>query len=410
MMREELFHRLWEHHAYNGESLKTTCGKQVQIETPGLLNHFDGPDFPKARLFIDGLSFFGSVELHIRCNDWYLHGHESDPNYNNVILHVVLHPDDAGPVRLQDGTTAPTLILFPHLHSNWQTTLFDLHQQNELSCAGFLSQISPKVIDFQLNQAADVYFSVKHTELMELFDTKLPPSEAFLKMFWVAWCDGLGIPNNREPMKELAQKAWNLFPSEVGREQALKSIHAAEIGPPLPDDDLFLQMKDVLTMLSGLKKTPFPNSLKPEQWNFKGGRPVNNPQNRINQAAELLWFLKSAGLGWFLKRTVFEAKQDIGIFSFAAGERGHVLNHVVLLPSMFIIGSMYHKFLLCEEAKTYWKSGKQPVPKQAISPFLQAGGRNEQFGMHPGTLPQFRYYCKKNKCESCFIFKNILRG
>lgn len=45
----------------------------------------------------------GDVEFHIRCSDWYAHQHHTDPRYNNVILHVVLIFDSAGPVLRQDG-------------------------------------------------------------------------------------------------------------------------------------------------------------------------------------------------------------------------------------------------------------------------------------------------------------------
>ncbi len=43
------------------------------------------------------------TEFHIRCSDRYAHRHHTDPRYNNVILHVVLIFDSAGPVLRQDG-------------------------------------------------------------------------------------------------------------------------------------------------------------------------------------------------------------------------------------------------------------------------------------------------------------------
>lgn len=53
----------------------------------------------------------GDVEFHIRCSDWYAHQHHSDPRYNNVILHVVLIFDSAGPVLRQDGRAVPVCSL-----------------------------------------------------------------------------------------------------------------------------------------------------------------------------------------------------------------------------------------------------------------------------------------------------------
>jgi hypothetical protein len=53
----------------------------------------------------------GDVEFHIRCSDWYAHRHHTDPRYNNVILHVVLLFDSAGPVLRHDGHAVPVCSL-----------------------------------------------------------------------------------------------------------------------------------------------------------------------------------------------------------------------------------------------------------------------------------------------------------
>lgn len=53
----------------------------------------------------------GDVEFHIRCSDWYAHQHHTDPRYNNVILHVVLIFDSAGPVLRHDGYAVPVCSL-----------------------------------------------------------------------------------------------------------------------------------------------------------------------------------------------------------------------------------------------------------------------------------------------------------
>ena len=123
-MRELIFQRLWQHHAFDETGLTTTCGRHVELIKHGELNTFDGPDFFDARIMLDGLSLFGCIELHIHCNDWYLHGHQHDSRYNNIVLHVVLQPDDAAPVQLENGSQAPTVVLKSHLHSSWQTELF----------------------------------------------------------------------------------------------------------------------------------------------------------------------------------------------------------------------------------------------------------------------------------------------
>jgi len=49
----------------------------------------------------------GSVEFHIRASDWFAHRHDSDPRYNNVILHVVVLCDHDLPTMRQNGMLVP---------------------------------------------------------------------------------------------------------------------------------------------------------------------------------------------------------------------------------------------------------------------------------------------------------------
>lgn len=68
-------------------------GGSVYILDPGVLNRDSGPDFFNAKVKIDGKTWVGNIEIHMKASDWYRHGHDSDPAYDNVILHIVAHSD-----------------------------------------------------------------------------------------------------------------------------------------------------------------------------------------------------------------------------------------------------------------------------------------------------------------------------
>ena len=51
----------------------------------------------------------GNVEMHLRSSDWYWHQHEKDPNYDNVILHVVWEHD--ADIFRRDHSIVPTFVL-----------------------------------------------------------------------------------------------------------------------------------------------------------------------------------------------------------------------------------------------------------------------------------------------------------
>lgn len=92
-MTEKLLQYIWQFQHFSQSSLQTTSGDNLLIISPGKLNRDQGPDFLNAQVRIESTLFAGSIELHIKTSQWIEHGHESDPNYKNVILHVVFEND-----------------------------------------------------------------------------------------------------------------------------------------------------------------------------------------------------------------------------------------------------------------------------------------------------------------------------
>lgn len=66
----------------------TASGKQIQILSPGIINVHSGPDFKDIALLINGKIHVGDAEFHKNTKAWHSHGHDSDPKYNNVVLHI----------------------------------------------------------------------------------------------------------------------------------------------------------------------------------------------------------------------------------------------------------------------------------------------------------------------------------
>lgn len=85
---EQLLHYVWKHKMLPLEELTTTRGQHVEVIDPGLHNMNAGPDFFNAKVKIGDTLWVGNVEIHDRASDWYVHGHDHDAAYDNVILHV----------------------------------------------------------------------------------------------------------------------------------------------------------------------------------------------------------------------------------------------------------------------------------------------------------------------------------
>ena len=124
-MQEDFLHYVWQHKKMSLKSLQTTTQEPIILKTVGLPNVNSGPDFFNAQLSIGTQMWAGNVEIHVKSSDWYVHHHETDEAYDNIILHVVWEHDMD--IYRKDNTPIPTLELknyiFPHTYKNYTTLL-----------------------------------------------------------------------------------------------------------------------------------------------------------------------------------------------------------------------------------------------------------------------------------------------
>ncbi|SFN51499.1 Protein of unknown function [Chryseobacterium oleae] len=115
-MTEKLLQYLWNYKVFKNYDFKDLEGNPVEIIHFGRWNTDAGPDFLNAKIKTKGLVIAGHIELHIRTSDWIFHNHSQDPNYQNIILHVVYKND----TEIDDliRKNVPTLELKDHIDSN----------------------------------------------------------------------------------------------------------------------------------------------------------------------------------------------------------------------------------------------------------------------------------------------------
>jgi hypothetical protein len=106
---EQLLHYCWKHKLWPVGELTTTDGRLVEVIDPGLHNRNAGPDFFNAKVRVGGTLWVGNVEIHDRSSHWYMHGHDRDANYDNVVLHVVGQADRD--VQTSQGVFVPQMLL-----------------------------------------------------------------------------------------------------------------------------------------------------------------------------------------------------------------------------------------------------------------------------------------------------------
>ena len=92
-VKERLIQQIWEKGDFMADNLRTLENIKLNIIDSGKWNLAEeGPDFKGARISIDGQNIEGDVEIHFNEKDWIKHGHDEDPAFARVTLHVVLYP------------------------------------------------------------------------------------------------------------------------------------------------------------------------------------------------------------------------------------------------------------------------------------------------------------------------------
>lgn len=92
-MTEKLLQYLWNFKIFKHFDFIDVEGNPVEIIAFGKWNTNAGPDFLDAKVKIRNVMLAGHIELHMKSSDWIFHNHSQDPNYRNIILHVVFHHD-----------------------------------------------------------------------------------------------------------------------------------------------------------------------------------------------------------------------------------------------------------------------------------------------------------------------------
>ena len=199
-MQEDFLHYVWQHKKMSLKSLKTTAQDPITLKAVGLANVNSGPDFFNAQVRIGTQMWAGNVEIHVKSSDWYVHHHETDAAYDNVILHVVWEHNME--IYRKDNTPIPTLELknyvLPHTYKNYNTLLNQ--KQYWIPCEPNMKEVEAftvnhwlerlylerlegkyKAIETQLIESKQNWEAVLFWQLAKNFDLKVN-GDAFLSI------------------------------------------------------------------------------------------------------------------------------------------------------------------------------------------------------------------------------------
>lgn len=282
-MKEDFLHYIWRYLKFDRENLKTTDGQLIQIFHNGMYLKESGPDFFNAKIQIGDQVWAGNVEIHVNASDWYIHNHEIDTAYQNVILHVVWNNDSV--VMHQDGSVVPTLelksIVSQALISNYQNVL---DQQKLLPCQNQWESIAREKIHWFQEEL----LLQKLNEKSEIIEAALQQNNHYWEEVFCRFLfRSFGTKVNGDAFESIFQFIpYNVLQKERSNKVSLEALLFGQSNL-LPDEIFDTYTKSLCEEYQFIQhKYQLPtNSVRLEYFKL---RPDNFPNLRMSQFAALL--------------------------------------------------------------------------------------------------------------------------
>lgn len=419
---ERLMQYVWQHRLWLQHDLATVDGQRVVIIDPGQLNTNSGPDFFNAKVSIDGKTWAGDVEIHVKASDWHRHGHDGNPAYDSVVLHVVDRDDTI--IRRPNGEAIPQMRMpcEPQFHTHYSNLVG--RSDIDLPCVAELATMP----SLHLNAWFD---SLAYERMYDKTDR----IEAVLDRFKGDWesaayvtiARALGFGINGDPFERLALSLPLRF---IGKHSdSLTAIEALLFGQSGLLNNVS-QTGDYPSMLMreysflahkfGLKS---PEGLN---WKMSRMRPANLPHRRIATLAAML-----AGGFRMLSRIlqITSLDQAVELFSpalspywsrhytFTPGESNAVsalsrssvagLTINAIVPLQLAYGMRHDDKDLSAHAIELLES----LPKEnnsVVQMFERAGIKAGNAFTSQALIQLRRRYCEMHKCLFCRIGHRLL--
>ena len=428
---EILLHYCWKHKMLPLGELKTTDGHTVEVIDPGLHNRHAGPDFFNAKIRINGTLWVGNVEIHEKSSDWYLHGHDRDKAYDNVILHVATTIDTD--VRMANGLFVPQMqLVVPDKVKEHYEELLSIDQYPPCY------QIIPSLTRLMVHSWMSALQTERLEQKTEAIRQRVQQCEGSWEAgYFVTLARNFGFGVNGDafelwarnvPLKEVAHHRDDLFQIEaifmgqaglleIGMIPERYQKDALQEGyfTRLRREYLYLQHKFSLKPMDGT------------MWKFLRLRPQNFPHIRIAQLATL-YYERRAGLSQLIAcETTEQLKACLTTYVTPYWETHYTfgstscmmekhlsatsLNLLMIntaIPMLFAYGRHHLKEELCDRAFDLLEQLK--AENNYITRMWRGCGLEvENAGDSQALIQLKKEYCDKKNCLRCRIGFEYLR-
>lgn len=424
VMKENLLQFIWKFKLFSSPTLKGVNNEIIDVLNAGTENLNSGPDFKNAKIYIDNQLWAGNIEIHIKSSDWYLHQHQKDERYDAVILHVVWEHD----VEVFRKTNEPvvTIELKNHISSNVLSNYQQLFSKNLnwINCEKNIDSVN----DFKVNNWLEsLYFERlvgKSDEILQLLKKANNNWEAVL---FVLLAKNFGLKTNAEAFLNTANSFdFSIVRKVSGNQELLEALFMGQAGLLEGNAEVayFQQLKKDYDYLRIKYKL---HPISKDQVQFFRLRPNNFPTIRWSQLAALYHknqHLFSIMLATQHKIQFYELfKVTTSFFwenhyTFEKESKKSIKKvtknfiDLLLINTIIPVKFVYFKSMgkddltqlieLIEEIK--------PEKNNIIANFNSLKINSENALKTQALLQLKNEYCRKHRCLSCVIGKELLHA
>ena len=421
-INEALIHYVWKTRSFSFINLLSTDDVPVEIWDWGTPNLHAGPDFSNVRIKYNGLVWAGHAEMHVKSSDWKAHKHSGDPNYDNVILHVV-YEDDL-PLLDQFGKKIITIELkdrIPAQIINKATHL--ITNEDALSCKPHIRAVS----SFWVNDWKEKQVVMRLEEKVEKINKRLKEVRGdWEQIAFELLCRSLGQGTNRTQMEELARICpWRQIRKEIHVRKKLEALLFGYSGllPIDARDEYIVNLKNEFKFLAN--KYQF-EKISAVKWNFMRSRPSNFPTIRISQLCGIL-HRKYSLLRSIMEVDTLDSMRSIFMKEASEYWRTHYLPHKLTAEHSTKIGEHAIQIILINTCIPLLfaygaYTNRKEYQIRALNFLYRLPAENNQVirrwkeaGIHAGSaadsqalLFTYRNFCSQKKCLECRLGHRVI--
>lgn len=422
---EKLMQYVWQHRLWMPSDMRTVDGRNVLVLDPGLLNTDAGPDFFNAKIRIDGRTWVGNIEIHVRASDWHRHNHDADPAYDNVILHVV-ETDDCRITR-SNGEEIPQVVMPCARDFSQRYHEMVNNPAADLGCAADLAEIPPVYISDWLTALAIERLYTRADRIRRLCDHF---HGDWGSVIYVTLARALGFSTNSDAFERLAMTVpLRMLQKHCDNLVTIEGILFGQAGllsgvPADRDENYYVyRMKEEHAFMAAKFGLGAPRDLG---WRMARMRPQNFPHRRIATLAALVQSGFAPGYNLLHVRTEDDARSLFRVeltgywsrrYNFGAPAAASVralsedsittLIINVVVPVLFAYGTIYGDESVSNRALDLLQS-LRPENNRIVRLFTASGIECPDAFTSQALIELRRNYCEPRKCLYCRIGHRLL--